>query len=118
MRKLLMTMTIVLSVILLAGYGFAETRTLKVSTGSMGGGFYPIGGGIASYISKNVPNARATAVTSGGVNENITRLNVKTADIGLVSSGDSYAAFRGIPPYKKKYDKWFWRGHKRKWKRR
>ena len=71
----------------------------------MGGGFYPIGGGIAAYISKNVPNVRATAVTSGGVNENITRLNIKTADIGLVSSGDSYAAFRGLSPYKKKYDK-------------
>ena len=105
MRRRSMTLMIFLAVILMTGYGWAETRTLTVSTGSMGGGFYPIGGGIAAYISKNVPNARATAVTSGGVNENITRLNMNTADIGLVSSGDSYAAFRGIPPYKKKYDR-------------
>lgn len=91
-----------LSVAALAG---ARTVNLSISTGSMGGGFYAIGGGMAEYITKHVEGVRATAVTSGGVDENINRLDAGKADIGLVSTGDSFAAFRGLKPYRKKFDK-------------
>ena len=83
----------------------AETYQLTFSTGSMGGGFYAIGGGIAEYVSKHVDGVITTAVTSGGVNENINRLDSGQADIGLVSNADSRAAFLGEEPYKKKYTK-------------
>jgi uncharacterized protein len=83
----------------------ASTANLSISTGSMGGGFYAIGGGMAEYLTKHVENVRCTAVTSGGVDENINRLDAGKADIGLVSTGDSYAAFRGLEPFKKSFDK-------------
>lgn len=83
----------------------AEITYLTISTGAMGGGFYPMGGGIAAYISKSLEGVQITAATSGGVDENINRLDSGEADIGLVSTGDSYAAFRGLPPYDHKFDK-------------
>lgn len=81
----------------------AGSETLSISTGSMGGGFYAIGGGMAEYISKHIEGVRCTAVTSGGVDENINRLDTAKADIGLVSTGDSHMAYRGMPPYKKEF---------------
>ncbi|MBW1666640.1 MAG: TAXI family TRAP transporter solute-binding subunit [Deltaproteobacteria bacterium] len=97
-------------VVLVAGFmlttaSWAKTVNLSLSTGSMGGGFYAIGGGMAEYITKHVQGVRCTAVTSGGVDENINRLDTGKADIGLVSTGDSQAAFKGMPPYKKKFNK-------------
>ncbi len=83
----------------------AGDANLSISTGSMGGGFYAIGGGMAEYITKHIDGVRCTAVTSGGVNENINRLDAGKADIGLVSTGDSKAAYEGMKPYKKKFDK-------------
>lgn len=83
----------------------AASKNISISTGSMGGGFYAIGGGMAEYITKHIDGVRCTAVTSGGVDENINRLDMGTADIGLVSTGDSHMAFKGMAPYKKKYDK-------------
>ncbi|MFP3928733.1 MAG: TAXI family TRAP transporter solute-binding subunit [Desulfobacteraceae bacterium] len=83
----------------------ARAENLSISTGSTGGGFYAIGGGIAEYISKHVEGVRCTAVTSGGVDENIRRLDADKADIGLVSTGDSHMAFRGMGAFDKKFDK-------------
>ncbi len=60
---------------------------------------------MAEYITKNIDGVRCTAITSGGVDENINRLDAGKADIGLVSTGDSHMAFNGMKPYTKKYDK-------------
>jgi len=105
MKKQLLIVTTFAVVSCFAGLSMAGTAQLSISTGSMGGGFYAIGGGMAAYMSKYVEGVSLTAVTSGGVDENINRLDMGKADIGLVSTGDSYAAFRGIKPYTKKLDK-------------
>lgn len=52
--------------ILLLGTAACAAVQLNFSTGSMGGGFYAIGGGLADYVTKNVPGVEVTAVTSGG----------------------------------------------------
>lgn len=78
---------------------------LNFSTGSMGGGFYAVGSGISDYITKHVPGIIVTAVTSGGVNENINRLDSGQAEIGLVNTIDPPLAFKGEAPYKRPYDK-------------
>lgn len=103
MKKLLGVLGAFSVVFLVPVMVWAGTMNLSISTGSMGGGFYAIGGGMAEYLTKHVENIRCTAVTSGGVDENINRLDGGKADIGLVSTGDSYAAFRGMEPYKKKF---------------
>ncbi len=105
MKKHLLTVTTLAVVFGFTALSWAGTAQLSLSTGSMGGGFYAIGGGMAAYISKYIEGVRCTAVTSGGVDENINRLDQGKADIGLVSTGDSYAAFEGMKPYQKKFDK-------------
>jgi len=104
-KKQWVSVTILALVFGLTALSWAAPTQLSFSTGSMGGGFYAIGGGMSAYISKSVEGIRCTAVTSGGVDENINRLDVGEADIGLVSTGDSYAAFRGLKPYKKEFNK-------------
>ena len=103
MKKLLSILLIAVLAAVMS-VAVASAKQLSISTGSMGGGFYAIGGGIAAYMSKEVEGVNMTAVTSGGVDENINRLDKGKADIGLVSTGDSYVAFRGMGSYKKKYD--------------
>jgi len=105
MKKRLIALTILSMGMLFASISWGQSHNLSLSTGSMGGGFYAIGGGMAEYLTKNVEGLRVTAVTSGGVDENINRLDAGKADIGLVSTGDSYAAFKGLAPYNKKFDK-------------
>jgi len=113
MRK---TLVAALVFVLLSGFawssGTEETAAkpaapvqLNFSTGSMGGGVYAIGGGIADYLTKNVAAVQVTAVTSGGVNENINRLDSGQAEIGLVNTIDPPLAFEGKAPYTKKFDK-------------
>jgi TRAP transporter TAXI family solute receptor len=104
MKRNFISLIVFLVIFALAGVCSAESQNLSISTGSMGGGFYAIGGGMAEYITKHIEGVTCTAVTSGGVDENITRLDTGKADIGLVSTGDSKAAFEGLPPYKKKHD--------------
>lgn len=105
MKRLVLFKTVLLVLLSLAAISWAGGNNLSISTGSMGGGFYAIGGGMAEYITKNIDGVRCTAVTSGGVDENINRLDAGKADIGLVSTGDSHMAFNGMKPYTKKYDK-------------
>ena len=81
-----------------------QTVQWNFTTGSMGGGFYAIGGGIADYISKNVDGILLTAVTSGGVNENINRLHSGEAEFGMLNNTDPPLAFAGQEPYKQKFD--------------
>ncbi len=84
----------------------AKKAPVQVSftTGSMGGGFYAIGGGISDYVSKQVDGVFLTAVTSGGVNENINRLHSGEADFGMLNSSNPPLAFEGLPPYDQKFD--------------
>ena len=105
MRRNLGFLMMVMAALVITSPCWAASANLSLSTGSMGGGFYAIGGGMAEYITKHIEGVRCTAVTSGGVDENINRLDAGKADIGLVSTGDSLAAFKGMPPYKKKFDK-------------
>lgn len=91
--------------ILLLGTAACAAVQLNFSTGSMGGGFYAIGGGLADYVTKNVPGVEVTAVTSGGVNENINRLDSGQAELGLLNTIDTPLAFEGKPPYKKEFNK-------------
>lgn len=70
-----------------------------------GRGFYAIGGGLADFVTKHVPGVEVTAVTSGGVNENINRLDSGQAEIGMLNIIDPLLAFEGKAPYKKPFNK-------------
>jgi uncharacterized protein len=94
---------VILAASLFLSPAFAQQKQLMFTTGAMGGGFYAIGGGMAAYISKAVKGVAVTAQSSGGVNENINRLDTGVADLALSSHWDAYQAFRGEGQFKKKF---------------
>lgn len=105
-KKIVIIMILIMSSIVFLGLSaFAKQEQLSITTGPMGGGFYPMGGGIAEYLSKTIPDLFITAISSGGVDENLNRLDRGEADMGLVSTGDAYVAYQGEAPYDHPYDK-------------
>ena len=44
----------------------AYAQNISIATGGTGGVYYPMGGGMASVLSKHVPGMQATAEVTGG----------------------------------------------------
>jgi len=47
-------------------FGTAQAQNISIATGGTGGVYYPMGGGLASVLSKHVPGMSATAEVTGG----------------------------------------------------
>ena len=82
----------------------ARLQSLTITTGGVGGGWYPIGGGIANIINPKIKKYgfRAGAVPGGGV-LNPARVGMGEADLGLTQSSFLILAQKGEDPYKAKY---------------
>ena len=93
------------ALITMCGAAQAEPLKLTFSTGSIGGGFFAVGSGIADYISKSVPNVQVTAITAAGVVESINRLEQGKADFAMLNTQDPPLAWEGKAPYPRKYNK-------------
>jgi len=64
-------------------FGTAQAQNISIATGGTGGVYYPMGGGLASVLSKHVPGMSATAEVTGGSVDNLK----------LVGTGKSYVGF-------------------------
>ena len=64
-------------------FGAAQAQNISIATGGTGGVYYPMGGGLASVLSKNVPGMSATAEVTGGSVDNLK----------LVGTGKPYVGF-------------------------
>lgn len=75
---------------------------LSIATGGTGGVYYPLGGGMASIISKHVPYAEATAeVTSASV-DNCLLVGAGKADLALVMADSALDAYEAKGKFKDK----------------
>ncbi|MDN4016367.1 TAXI family TRAP transporter solute-binding subunit [Zwartia panacis] len=63
--------------------GAAHAQNYSIATGGTGGVYYPMGGGLASVLTKKVPGMSATAEVTGGSVDNLK----------LIGSGKPYMAF-------------------------
>ena len=61
----------------------AQAQNLSIATGGTGGVYYPLGGGLAAILSKQLPGVAATAEVTGG----------SVANLQLVGTGKPYLAF-------------------------
>ena len=61
----------------------ASSNRISITTGGTGGVYYPLGGGMANILSKNVPGLQATAEVTGGSVDNLK----------LIGAGKSEVAF-------------------------
>lgn len=86
--------------LLLAALRPAVAENLSIATGGTGGVYYPIGGGIASMLSKKVPDMEATAEVTGGSVDNLKLINGDDSYIGLTMSDAAQDAYKGENKFK------------------
>lgn len=77
-------------------------ENISIATGGTGGVYYPIGGGIASVLSKKVPGMQATAEVTGGSVDNLKLIDGDASYIGLVMADAGQDAYKGEDKFKGK----------------
>lgn len=78
----------------------AHAQNLSIATGGTGGVYYPLGGGIASVLSKYVPGMQATAEVTGGSVDNLKLIGSGKPYIGLSMVDAAQDAARGENKFK------------------
>lgn len=81
--------------ILLAPMTVAAKDRLAFSGGPEGGTFQYFSNGIATRLSKDLPDVEVSNMASAGSLENLRRVNSGDADFGIVYSGDTYLGRNG-----------------------
>jgi TRAP transporter TAXI family solute receptor len=82
------------------GVANAQQRTIAIGTGGTGGVYYPIGGGLANLLSKNLANTQATAEVTGGSVDNLKLINSGQSEIGFSMADAALDALNGVDKFK------------------
>src|SRR6478609_7241539 len=80
---------------LVAGATHAQQKTIAIGTGGTGGVYYPLGGGLANVLSKNLPGYQATAEVTGGSVDNLKLIGSGQSEIGFSMVDAALDAFKG-----------------------
>ena len=80
----------------------AFAQTLSIGTGGTGGVYYPLGGGMASVLSKYVPGMQATAEVTGGSVDNLKLIGSGKPYIGMTMADAALDAAKGVDKFKGK----------------
>lgn len=78
----------------------AAAQNISVATGGTGGVYYPMGGGLAAVLSKNVPGMQATAEVTGGSVDNLKLIASGKPYVGFAMSDAAQDAFNGVDKFK------------------
>ncbi len=79
----------------------AQKKFLTLASGSPGGAYYPLGGGMAVAIQKTT-DLRCAAESTGASVENSRLVGAKESDMGMVMGSIAYKATQGQDPFKEK----------------
>ncbi|MBN2568630.1 MAG: TAXI family TRAP transporter solute-binding subunit [Deltaproteobacteria bacterium] len=83
--------------------GADKTTFLTLGSGSPGGVYYPLGGGMSVVIQKTIDGIRCAAESTGASVENSRLVGSKESDMGMVMGSVAYKATQGMDPFKEKY---------------
>lgn len=97
-RTIFLTMVLLLTVMMSVVQ--AQEKRLVIGTASTGGTWYPLGGGVATIITKHVKNVSATAIPSGASIENIRAISKGTQDLALSMPDVAFFAYNGLEMFK------------------
>mgnify|MGYP001602398641 FL=1 len=75
-------------------------QTISIGTGGTGGVYYPMGGGLASILSKYVPGMQATAEVTGGSVDNLKLIGTDKPYIGFTMADAGLDAYQGHDKFK------------------
>lgn len=104
MKKVIWVGFITIIALGLMGIGntFAQRKFLTLASGSPGGVYYPLGGGMAVVIQKTT-DLRCAAESTGASVENCRLVGEGESDMGMVMGSIAYKAIQGEKPFDKKY---------------
>ena len=105
MKKALYTVLIICMAVCLvfAGPAVAKKTFLTIGTGSPGGCYYPLGGGMSVIVQKTIDGVRCAAESTGASVENSRLVGIGDTDMGMVMGSVAYKATMGLKPFNKKY---------------
>src|SRR5690348_10900383 len=90
----------VLCAALASGVVYAQQRAISIGTGGTGGVYYPLGGGLANVLSKNLPGLQATAEVTGGSVDNLKLIGAGKSEIGFTMADAALDALKGEDKFK------------------
>ena len=77
-------------------------KFINIATGGTAGTYYPLGGALADILNKNVPNANASAQSTGASVANVNLLKEGKVDIAFIQNDIAYYAVNGAEMFKDK----------------
>jgi hypothetical protein len=96
----LATCALGLGAAMLAGAAFAQLKTIAIGTGGTGGVYYPLGGGLANVLSKNLTGYQATAEVTGGSVDNLKLIGTAQSELAFSMADAALDAFKGEDKFK------------------
>jgi hypothetical protein len=78
----------------------AQQNRISITTGGTGGVYYPLGGGMANILSKNVPGLQATAEVTGGSVDNLKLLGAGKSEVAFSMVDAAHDAAQGVDKFK------------------
>src|SRR6266404_5540411 len=100
-RKGLILGAVVAGAALFAGGALSQQQTtIAIATGGTGGVYYPLGGGMANVLTKNVPGFAATARVTGGSVDNLKLIGSKQSEVAMVMVDAAVDALKGEDKFK------------------
>lgn len=84
---------------LLATAALAQEK-ISITTGGTGGVYYPLGGGMANVLSKNVPGLQVTAEVTGGSVDNLKLIGSGKSEVGFAMVDAAHDAAQGLEKFK------------------
>lgn len=77
-----------------------QGQRISITTGGTGGVYYPLGGGMANVLSKNVPGLQATVEVTGGSVDNLKLLGAGKTDVAFSMVDAAHDAAQGVDKFK------------------
>ncbi len=102
MKRLLVVGTISVFIFAVSAWGQQKTVLISVATGPTGGVYYPMGGGLANILSKNIPYLEATAEATSASVDNCLLVGRGKTDIALIMADTGWDAYQGAAKFKEK----------------
>ena len=101
MRRFLSWVALAAGIIAAGGASAQNSVNLSIVTGGTGGVYYPMGGGLANLLSKNVPGYQATAEVTGGSVANLQAIGTGRAEVAFAMADASLDALKGQDKFTK-----------------
>jgi TRAP transporter TAXI family solute receptor len=100
MKRFTLALVATIAAFGLASAGAQDKKArISIGTGGTGGVYYPLGGGLASVLSKFVPGLDATAEVTAGSIANLQLIDGGKSEMGFTMADSAWDAYQGLDKF-------------------